>query len=172
MVSRQSRTCLLLILLWLAPLPPAAPFSESEAPSLERLEEAVLKEVNRVRQEHGLAPLAYDTRLARLAREHSRAMHEYEFFDHVDPQGRDVAARARAAGIEYRRIGENIAFNEGITYPIAAAVEGWLASPGHRANILNAHFQRTGVGIWRENQSYYFTQIFLTPASEEQPPER
>ncbi len=128
-----------------------------------RLEQALHEAVNEVRRSEGLAPLQLQADLSRLARDYSRRMQEEDFFDHTDPQGRDAADRLLAAGFDYRHAGENIAYNYNIPDPIETALQSWLDSPGHRANILNPKFTQTGIGIWRAGAHFYFTQLFFTP---------
>lgn len=58
-----------------------------------------------------------------------------------------------------RIVGENVA--SGYTSP-AAVMAGWMASSGHRQNILNGAFTRIGVGVASDaNGTLYFTQIFF-----------
>ena len=105
-----------------------------------------------------------EPRLAKVARSHSRDMAERGYFEHVSPEGRDVAERALRAGIRYRRIGENIAFNLGARRPARTAMEGWMESKGHRDNILEGRYTRTGVGVaLSAGGGLYFTQVFLLP---------
>jgi uncharacterized protein YkwD len=149
--------CLPLVLLALAFAGPSA------AGALTVLEKDAHERVNAARVAHGLAPLQYEPQLTELAREHSRRMHEKGFFDHTDPEHGTVARRAKAAGVSYRGIGENLAFSENAPDPAATVIEGWLQSPDHRANILDARFTEAGLGVWRDGRSYWFTQIFRAP---------
>jgi uncharacterized protein YkwD len=84
--------------------------------------------------------------------------------DHRGPDGRDMAERARSMGIRgWRVLGENIAYNQGFDDPSAFAVERWMGSSKHRANILNRQFTRTGIGVARAGDgSIYFTQVFVS----------
>lgn len=135
-----------------------APFDPSE------LERVVVTAVNREREAQGLAPLVPEPRLVRTARSHSRDMAVRGYFAHESPEGRDMAWRAGRAGIEYRRLAENIAYNHHAKRPAAEAVAGWMRSPGHRANILNPVFTHTGVGVVADRDGVlYFTQLFLLP---------
>ena len=59
-------------------------------------------------------------------------------------------------------LGENIAFNQGFDDPSAFAVQRWMGSSKHRANILSSQFTRTGIGVARAaDGSIYFTQVFM-----------
>lgn len=140
--------------------PPRTEQREASTPT-EAMEEAIRQRIDAIRVEQGLPSLAADKELARLAREYSRRMAEESFFSHTDPSGRSLVDRLQEAGIPYRAAGENIFRSFNVPDPVQAAVEGWLRSPGHRANILGPQFRSTGIGIWRQGEHLFFTQIFL-----------
>lgn len=125
---------------------------------------ALLRAVNQVRREHGLAPLRESARLVRVAREHSRRMSGEGFFAHEDPGGGSAADRLRAAGIPFRVLGENLARVEGAADPARQVVEGWMASPTHRRNILDRRFGETGIGVSCRDGACHVTQLLLAPA--------
>ncbi|MGF1513224.1 MAG: CAP domain-containing protein [Elainellaceae cyanobacterium] len=129
--------------------------------ALAALEDSVLAQINQYRQEQGLAPLATNEAIRQQARQHSSAMAQGEVpFSH---EGFEQRVAAIAKSIDYRRSAENVAYNEGYAQPGEQAVQGWLESPGHLSNI-RGDYGLTGVGIARDGQAYYFTQIFiLTP---------
>lgn len=114
--------------------------------------------MNEIRRARGLAPLTTDQALTDLARDHSCGMARDERFGHGS-----FADRVRAAGIAYRAIGENLARIANGTAPVDRAVNGWMKSEGHRANILSTGFSATGVGVCRGDGAYYFTQLFVRP---------
>lgn len=128
------------------------------------LERRAFDLVNAERRARGESPLAWDAELSRLARQHSLDMARSGFLDHRGPDGRDMADRARAAGIRgWQVLGENIAFNQGFEDPSGFAVQRWMGSSKHRANILNGQFTRTGIGVARAaDGSIYFTQVFMS----------
>lgn len=86
--------------------------------------------------------LAWNPLLAETARRHSASMASEHYFDHVDRQGRTVGARARAAGYRYRVVGENLAAGH---VSIDEAVGGWLLSPSHCRNLIDARFTEFGI---------------------------
>jgi uncharacterized protein YkwD len=133
-------------------------------PPLGALESAIVGAVNEVRRAHGLALLERDAALDAVARAHAEAMGGRDVLAHRDPANGSLADRARAAGITFRAIGENLARTRGMADPTSAVVEGWLRSPGHRRNILGARFRKAGVGVWHDGRTYYVTQLFLEPA--------
>jgi uncharacterized protein YkwD len=129
---------------------------------IELLELQCLDEVNRLRQAYGLSPLELSVELREVAREYSRWMAEEDFFSHVDPRGRTVKQRVDDVGIKWKVLGENLAYSNGYTNPVAASVSGWMDSPGHRKNILDRAFQKSAVGVWiADDGTVYFTEIFM-----------
>ena len=109
------------------------------------LADSVIKLINQHRASLGLRTLSVSPALTRSAVWKARHMATYRYMGHNDPAppvARSVAERLAACGYS-SGWGENIA--EG--YPTAASVvAGWLASPGHKANIENPAFVVTGVG--------------------------
>src|SRR5262245_53023898 len=92
---------------------------------------------NSLRTKHALPALVPAPVLIQVARAHSQDMVRRRYFDHVDPDGRRAADRVTATGITWSKVSENLAMNSGMDDPVARAVEGWMDSPGHRANILD-----------------------------------
>ncbi len=114
------------------------------------MEDEVLSLVNQARAAEGLEPLVRVDAMDSLALGHSQDMARTGVLSH------DGFAE-RAASIQQQlgasRVGENVA----VGYPTAQAfVSGWLGSPGHRANIMNTAYRRTGIGY----SGGYATQIF------------
>ena len=117
---------------------------------------------NEVRLKNGLAPLEWDPELCVIARRHSRDMSVFGFFSHQTPEGLRLRDRARLAGIRYQVIAENIAYNQGVEDPGAFAVERWMISPGHRANLLGSEFRASAVGTFvAPDGRVYLTQLFI-----------
>lgn len=120
-------------------------------------EQEVFTLVNDIRLEYGLREFEYDDQLADVARAHSQDMIDRDFFDHENPDGDSPFDRMRAAGLRFTMAAENIAAG----YPSPeSVVEGWMNSPGHRANILSEN-KRMGVGLaLGGSYGYYWTQCF------------
>ena len=118
--------------------------------------------VNRERSRARLATLAWDDRLARLARDYSRRMAREGFFDHYDPNGKTVMDRAESARIRnWSSIGENLFVCEDHDYFAQTAVRGWLNSHTHRTNMLDRNWTATGIGIaTARDGSIFITQVF------------
>ncbi|MBC3949546.1 MULTISPECIES: CAP domain-containing protein [Pseudomonas] len=105
-------------------------------------------------------PLTWNPALASAAENHSRGMANNNFFDHMDRDGRMPGDRAELAGYSGRQIGENIAAGQG---SVAKVVEGWLASPGHCANLMNPAFNELGAAYAVDPKSdagIYWTGVF------------
>jgi uncharacterized protein YkwD len=138
----------------------------SLTPSLDEataIERRAFEQTNVIRRQHGLPPFQWDSELCRLARNHSENMGRLRFFSHSTPEGHRLKDRARNAGIRFVVIAENIAYNMGYDDPGAFAVQRWMVSPGHRANILYAGFQAMAVGTFvAPDGSVYLTQTFIS----------
>ncbi len=94
-------------------------------------------------------PLKLIALLTGVADEHSSSMAVHDYFSHCDfSTGLDPFERMLAAGYAYASAAENIA--AGNSTP-AATMAQWMASAGHRANILNPGFRELGAGYFRQN---------------------
>ncbi|KAA0941725.1 MULTISPECIES: CAP domain-containing protein [unclassified Pseudomonas] len=105
-------------------------------------------------------PLAWNTQLASAADSHSRNMANNNFFDHLDRDGRTPGDRAELAGYIGQAISENIA--AGLDTP-RKVVDGWLASPGHCANLMNPQLRELGAAYGLDPKSdagIYWTGLF------------
>ena len=128
------------------------------------VERRAFEQTNVARAENGLPQLAWDPELCRMAREHSERMATLGYFSHETPEGLQLKERAHENGIlHFRVIGENIAYNKGYDDPGGFAVERWLTSSGHRANMLYPGFQASAIGSYvAADGSTYLTQVFIT----------
>jgi uncharacterized protein YkwD len=108
-------------------------------------------------------PLVWNAALADAARTHSSDMANNNYFAHAAKDGARAGERARQAGYRWQRIGENIAAGQDSA---RSTVDGWLASPGHCANIMNPQFTEMGAAHAINKKSdllIYWTQVFGTP---------
>lgn len=119
-------------------------------------EEQVVSLVNAQRAANGLSALKLSTALSNAARAKSQDMHDLNYFSHTSPTYGSPFDMLKSFGISYSTAGENIAM--GYATP-EAVVNGWMNSPGHRANILNASFTQIGVGYVADGS--YWTQEFI-----------
>jgi uncharacterized protein YkwD len=146
----------------LAPITrPSAPPATLEPNDIEK---RAFEQTNLMRVQNGLPPLTWDGDVCRMARIHSESMSRQGYFAHVTPEGLRLRDRAREAGIlRYVVLGENIAYNQGYDDPGAFAVEHWMASEKHRANILSPEFRAMAIGTFvAADGTVYLTQTFIT----------
>lgn len=120
--------------------------------------------INAERTSRGLLALRWDESTAAIAVAHSRDMATREYFAHEDPSGGNVGDRMSGlvAGCRAWGTGENISWVgrwRGRRVP-ARAVETWMASPPHRAGILDRRYERTGIGVALTAERVYLTQNF------------
>jgi uncharacterized protein YkwD len=136
--------------------------SSQEPVKMTREELDVLMATNRYRKEQGLTPLEADARLTAIARLRSQDMAKRNYFSHVTPDGGDVFSLMRTQRVKFWAAGENLARND---YPIDrapdVAMQGWIKSPGHRANLVHPAFGHLGVGLAvAKDGKKYLTQVF------------
>jgi len=138
--------------------------SSDPAAAIGAFEARVVELTNAFRAEHGKAALRVDVDLSAAAEDWSRTMAEDDFFAHSTPD------QVAAFGYEWTAWGENIA--AGHATP-EAVVQGWIDSPGHRANLLSDAFEEIGVGYVHladdtgaTNYHHYWTQTFGTEQSD------
>lgn len=150
----------------------ARPVLDSQVGDTRAVSKALLAQVNAARSKPRLCgrqrfaaarPLAWNAALGAAAQGHSKAMAYGNYFAHQDPDGEMPADRARAAGFRGRQIGENIAAGQGSP---GKAMSGWLASPGHCANLMNPMFTQMGAAYAadaRSDEGVYWTMLFGAP---------
>lgn len=127
-------------------------------PLIQRL----LSETNAERAAHGLAPLTLNLELCSAAMWKAKDQVGLSL-DHTDTLGREIGQRALDFGYMWSQCGENIA--SGQLSP-EQVVQGWMHSPGHRANILTAEFIEIGFGYFQphtNSQAREWVQLFGTP---------
>ncbi|MDD4773277.1 MAG: CAP domain-containing protein [Eubacteriales bacterium] len=133
--------------------PAPAPAANSSVSDIER---EVTQLVNVIRAENGLGALTIDETLSQTARAKAVDMAQNNYFSHTSPTYGSPFDMMKQFGVDYNTAGENIAKG----YSTAqAVVDGWMNSPGHRANILNASFTHTGVG-YTDNGNHW-AQMFI-----------
>ncbi|MFN7121760.1 MAG: CAP domain-containing protein [Hydrogenophaga sp.] len=97
-------------------------------------------------------PLAWNDRLFSAAARHSRDMAVNNYFSHTSQDGRTFSRRITDEGYAWSFAGENIAAGQST---VADVVSGWLASPGHCANIMRAEFRDVAVSCVSQTGSNY-----------------
>ena len=134
--------------------------SKQYAVSYRAYYEEVLRLVNEIRAEAGVAPLQLDDTLCQAAGLRSIEMDYNNEFSHTRPDGSSCFTVLSEFNCSYHTCGENIA--AGYASP-AAVVNGWKNSQGHYENMINASFTKLGVGYSSLGNSYYgnyWTQLF------------
>jgi uncharacterized protein YkwD len=133
------------------------------AVNVEADEQEIFDLINDERNKKGLGELNWDASLSRLARAYSQKMARENFFSHYDRSGEAVDGRAKTMRIkDWSKIGENLFFCQGYGNPSELAVRGWMKSPTHRQNILDANYTDSGIGIAEsEDGKIYITQVFI-----------
>ncbi len=148
----------------------------------DQVEVYVHEEVNAVREENDVSPLDWDPALQEIARYHSGRMATEEFVAHTAPDGETLRDRYEKFGYEcrietssntYMAGAENIAktyHHENVIGQgrltterevAEAIVESWMASAGHRENLLTAEWENEGIGVYlTEENEVYATQNF------------
>ncbi|MFJ8185007.1 CAP domain-containing protein [Streptomyces sp. NPDC096105] len=115
----------------------------------------VVELVNAERAEAGCSPVTADAALNTAAQRHSEDMASTGAMSHTGSDGSDPGERITRAGYAWSTYGENVA--HGYSTP-EQVMQGWMTSPGHKANILNCSFEEIGVGL----SGTYWTQDFGT----------
>lgn len=132
---------------------PASAAVVSEA----KLQGDIVYLTNKQRKLHGCKAVRVDARLTTAARGHSAWMGRTGTFSHTGNAGSSFVTRVKAAKYP-RPASENIAFGYRTGLDV---VKAWLASPGHRKNLLNCSVNTVGVGaVYAKNGTPYFTQNF------------
>jgi uncharacterized protein YkwD len=132
--------------------------AQSATPDAEAIEQAIFDQINQYRVNKGLSLLTRSSQIDDRARIHSQNMASAKVgFGH-----QNFSDRVKATGIRYKAAAENVAYNQGYSDPATQAVQGWLKSPGHKANI-EGKYNQTGIGVAVNSKGeVYFTQIFIT----------
>lgn len=118
-------------------------------------------------QNGGLPALSENQTLDRDAQLKLEDMFNKQYFEHVSPTGVGPSDLADKVGYAYVMLGENLALGDFTSDN--DLVTAWMNSPGHRANILNAHYQEIGVavgkGMYEGRQTWLAVQSFGMPRS-------
>ena len=128
--------------------PVASPSPASTHVTLSSLESGVLQQLNQIRAQHGLVPLKISARLTAAAEQHSAEMGTDGYFEHNSHDGtafwKRISRCYASSGYGYWSVGENLLWSSPDVDP-AHALDLWMNSPEHRANILTARWREIGV---------------------------
>ncbi len=137
------------------PTTKAVETTQAPQPSSSNYASEVLRLVNLKRTEAGLSSFTTESKLTQAA--NKRAVEIVSKFSHDRPDGSQFFTVFAEYGVNPQSGGENIAYGQ---QSPAAVVKAWWDSPGHRANILNAKFNKLGVGVHEVNGTIYWSQLF------------
>lgn len=123
-------------------------------------EQQVITLTNQERAAHGCGALTQHAALTTAARGHTNDMATRNEMTHQGANGSDAGDRVRQAGYPATTWAENIAYGQATPQEV---VDDWMASPGHRENILDCQLTEIGVGHVVNKQGVpYWTQDFGT----------
>ena len=176
MALRASPTILLLLLVAcggggdeavVAASPAPAASAPTEPPAtcgIARFREETLERVNAVRARGAdcgargsfgaAAPVAWNDALTAAATAHSNDMATRDYFSHTSPEGGTMSDRVNATGYRWSMLAENIAAGYS---SIPGAIDGWIDSDGHCANVMSASLQEIGMACVASDSATYRT---------------
>jgi uncharacterized protein YkwD len=121
------------------------------AGNLDAVRAAIVCLHNQIRGRAGLPLLGSNARLGRAAERHSADMVRAHYFQHTAPAGDTMVDRILASGFVRRDqgwlLGENLEWGTGTMATPRGALDAWMHSPGHKANILRRGYRNVGIGI-------------------------
>lgn len=137
-----------------APAPSSTPKATATASGVVA---RIVELVNAERAKVGCSALTLNATLSKVAQAHSDDMAVHQNMSHTGSDGSSPGDRITGAGYTWSTYGENVAYGYPTPEQVMAA---WMASPGHKANILNCTFKEIGVGLAQPGS--YWTQDFGT----------
>jgi len=127
----------------------------------------IIADTNNERQTLGAAALNENTELDASAQVKANDILARQYFEHTAPDGKTVVDLVTDQGYAYIKIGENLALGD--FKNDADVLAAWMASPGHRANILDPEYTEIGVGVaygmYKGSMVYVAVQHFGRPRS-------
>ena len=126
----------------------------------------VIAQTNKARRENGDLPLLVENQMLNIiAEKRLKDMFKNQYFSHYPPSGETYTELASRFGYAYSRLAENIA--SGVYKNDEKIIDGWMLSPGHRANILSSDVSEIGVavekGFLKGQETWIGVQIFGHP---------
>lgn len=121
-------------------------------------EKEVFDLVNQQRINNGLSALKVDSEVQRVAKIKAQDMVSNNYFSHNSPTYGSPFDMLNGFKVSYKTAAENIAGNSSNS----SAVNAWMNSAGHKANILNSSYQGTGIGVVSSpNYGKIYVQMFV-----------
>ncbi len=129
--------------------------------------QGIILGTNAERQKQGLPYLNVNKKLTESAESKLQDMFKNQYFEHMSPSGDSVSDVVRKTGYDYIVVGENLAL--GVFSGDSQVVAAWMASPGHRKNILDSRYQEIGIaigqGTYQGRKQWLIVQHFGKPLS-------
>lgn len=127
----------------------------------------IIYDTNSERAKMNLPNLSKNEKLTASAEAKLQDMFQNQYFAHVSPSGENVSNVVIRAGYDYIVVGENLAL--GLFPSDASVVAAWMASPGHKKNILDSRYQEIGIavgtGVYQGRKQWLIVQHFGKPLS-------
>ncbi|HKW31566.1 MAG TPA: CAP domain-containing protein [Candidatus Acidoferrum sp.] len=146
----------------------AASAGQTQTPPRNESERELFELLNHDRVENHLSELKWDDTLFKAARKHALLMLDLNIMEHQLPGEPGLEERITAAGARFTFIAENIAIGK----DSATIHNGWMHSPGHRANILSPRITSVGIAVVRGTAGLFavqdFAQSFANESLEQQ----
>ncbi len=122
----------------------------------------MIDRLNAERTALGLEPLAFSEAARAVAVERAVDMATHTYFAHISPLGVAPDELLDRTGVHYTRMGENIARSTATSEQVVDAVHcALMASPGHRAHMLQPAYTHVGIGIASAGGRFYVAEILL-----------
>lgn len=132
--------------------------SSTQTSTMNTDEKEVFDLINKQRTNNGLQALKVDSETQRVARIKAEDMVNNNYFSHNSPTYGSPFDMLKSFKVSYKTAGENIAANSSNS----GAVNSWMNSSGHKANILNSNFNYTGIGVVSSSKyGKIFVQMFI-----------
>ncbi len=127
----------------------------------------IISDTNSERRKVNLPNLSRNEKLTSSAEAKLQDMFQNQYFAHVSPSGENVSNVVNRAGYDYIVVGENLAL--GLFPSDASVVAAWMASPGHKKNILDSRYKEIGIavgsGVYQGRKQWLIVQHFGKPLS-------
>ena len=123
----------------------------------------IVRLTNDARARNGLPALRTNAKLMEAARLHAQQMAAHQRSDHTIGEARypTMQSRLEAVRYAYLHVAENVAWNQSSAQ---SALNSWMDSPGHRANILDHGLTEIGAAMMRSSRGEpYWIQVFGRP---------
>ena len=134
----------------------------------QQLAQTILKLLNKERVRFDLPKFKLDSRLTKLATQHSEDMADEDYLDHADDSGCVLTCRLKKASYKALAWAENLVLVQkshllSTTELAEYMLESWMKSGTHRQNLLNEDYTHVGIGIARDGNDVYVTTDFALP---------